>query len=277
MTLRKNSIRILVGLVALATLSSCATLEKQIKAPEVSISDARIVNMSLADVQLAFDFDVRNPNPIGLSMHGLSYDLAIQDRPLFHGTMTSRLQIGANKTSHLTLPFTLRYEDVLGTLLALRDNNELRYKISGQANLGIVKVPYSHAGSVSLPTLPDVSVQSLRISKLTLTGAELALGVKVNNANGFPVRFNGISYDLKLADASLLRGQSTQPLSVDAHGNGTLMLSMAVDYAQIGSVAQKLRSANSLPVELDSQVKVPGLKGDVVLPYRWKGDVPLVR
>lgn len=271
----KNSRWILAGVVSVALISSCATLEKQVKKPEVSISDVHVVGMSLSDAQLAFDLDVKNPNPFGLSMQGLSYRLALQDKPLFNGALTDKLQIGANGMSRITLPFTLRYEDVLGTLNALRGNSELRYQLSGQADLGLIKLPYSKTGSFSLPKLPDVSVQSLRVNRFTLTGVELALGLRVNNANGFPVRFNGINYDLKLADATLLRGQSTQPLSVDAHGNQTMMLNMAVDYTQIGSIAQKLRGANSLPIEFVSQVKVPGPKGDVVVPYNWKGDAPL--
>lgn len=271
----KRSRLILAGIVSAALISSCATLEQQVRKPEVSISDVNIVGMSLSDVQLAFDLDVKNPNPFGLSMRGLSYRLALQDKPLFNGALTDKLQISANGTSRVTLPFTLRYEDVLGTLNALRGNSELRYQLSGQADLGLIKLPYSKTGSFSLPKLPDVSVQSLRVNRFTLTGVELALGLKVNNANGFPVRFNGIDYGLKLADATLLRGQSTQPLSVDAHGNQTLMLNMAVDYAQIGSIAQRLRSASSLPVEFASQMKVPGLKGEAVVPYNWKGNVPL--
>src|SRR5512139_4241081 len=104
---------------ALLMVSGCATLEKQFKQPEVTLGDARITSMSLADAQLAFDVDVKNPNPIGVSLKGLSYKLQLQDKQLFDGALAERLQIGANGSSRVTLPFTLRYEDIYGTLLAL--------------------------------------------------------------------------------------------------------------------------------------------------------------
>lgn len=269
--------RILLGLPAAMLIASCATLEKQIGRPEVSMGGVRIVDMSLAGAQLAFDLDIRNPNPVGLSLRGLSYRLAIQDKPLFDGNQSNTLRIGANGTSRVTLPFTLRYEDVLGSLAALRSSQELRYRISGEADFGLIALPYAKAGSFSLPKLPDVSVQSLRVNRITLSGAELALGLKVSNANAFPVRLNGIRYELKLADASLIRGESARPLSVGARNSDTLLLAVAVDYARLGSVAQQLRSARSLPIELRSQVRLPGSKGDAVVPYHWKGTVPLAR
>jgi len=258
-------------------LGGCATMQNQIKQPEVSLSDAHINSISLADVQLAFDLDVKNPNPMGVSMKGLSYKLQLQDKKLFDGALSERLHIGANDTSRVTLPFTLRYEDIYGSLLALRDNKELRYEISGMADFGLIRLPYSKSGVLSLPKLPDISIESIRINKLGFTGAELAVALNVGNDNSFPIRLNGLDYNLKLADASLIKGSSAAPLSVDANKKGQMVLNMSLNYAQIGSLLQTLRSSSSMPVEFNSQMKLPGLKGETQLPYEWKGEVPLFR
>lgn len=262
---------------ALLLMSGCATLEKQFKQPEVTLGEARITSMSLADAQLAFDVDVKNPNPIGLSMKGLSYKLQLQDKQLFDGALSERLQVDANGTSRMTLPFTLRYEDVFGTLLALRDNKELRYQISGEADFGLIRLPYSRSGTISMPKLPDITVESLRINKMGLNGVDLALALKVGNGNSFPIRLDGLDYNLKLADASLIKGSSTAPLSVDANKNGQMVLNMSLNYAQIATLLQALNNSSSMPVEFSSQMKLPGLKGETQVPYGWKGDVPLFR
>lgn len=261
----------------LLVLSGCATLDKQFRQPEVALGDARITAMSLADAQLAFDVDVKNPNPIGVSLKGLSYKLQLQDKQLFDGALTERMQIGANGTSRVTLPFTLRYEDVFGSLLALRDNKELRYQISGEADFGLLRLPYAKSGTLSMPKLPDISIESLRINKLGLNGVDLALALKVGNGNSFPIRLDGVDYNLKLADSSLIKGSSSAPLSVDSNKNGQMVLNMSLNYAQIGTLLQTLRSAGSMPIEFNSQMKLPGLKGETLLPYEWKGQVPLFR
>lgn len=258
-------------------LSGCATMEKQFKQPEISLGEIRIISMSLADAQLAFDVDVKNPNPIGLSMKGLTYKLQIQDKQLFGGALSDGMEIGAKGVSRVTLPFTLRYEDIYGTLLALRDNKELHYQISGEADFGLLRRPYSKSGTFAVPKLPELSVESLRINRLGFDGVDLSLALKVGNANAFPIRLDGLDYSLKLANASLIKGASAAPLSVDANGNGQMVLNMSLSYAQIGSLLQALRNSDSMPVEFNSQMKLPGIKGGIALPYDWKGDVPLSR
>jgi len=274
MKMRQWLKRLLAG-TAIVALSGCAVLEKQVKSPEVSLADVRVTSMSMSDAKLAFDVDVMNPNPLGISLHGLTYNLAIQDKPLFNGTMNNQMSIGANATSRLSLPFALRYEEVFGSLSELRGVKEIRYKISGIADLGLISVPYSKSGTIPVPSLPDVTVSDLRINKLGLTGAELALGLKVGNSNNFPLRINGLNYNLKLANSSLLQGESTTPLNVAPNGSGNMTLNLRLNYAQIGGLLQQLRSSSSLPIELDSNVKLPG--SDKAVPYHWKGETPLLR
>ncbi len=267
----------LVGFMAALVLSGCAVVKEYVKEPQVELRDVRVVSMSLADAQLAFDLDVHNPNPLGLSMQGLSYRLDLEDKTFFRGALDEQLRIGANDRSRVTLPFTLRYTDVLGSLSALGRNDALRYRISGEAKFGPFAIPYAKAGSLPLPRLPDVSVQSLRVDRLTLSGAQLALGLKVKNANRFPIRFNGLDYQLKLGEASVLNGRSTEPLSVKPDRSGTLRLRLTLDYGQIANVMQALQQARSLPVAFSGHLKVPGARDEVTLPYQWRGEVPLFR
>ena len=266
----------LIGLAA-ALLSGCATLEKSISKPQVNLRDVQVVKMSMADAQLAFDFDVENPNPIGLSMQDLSYQLELANKTFSSGSLGQRLRIGANKKSRVTLPVTLVYGDVLDTVRALRGKDELEYRISGEAKFGLFAIPYSQTGSLPLPQLPDVSVQSLHVDRLSLTGAELAIGLKVNNTNRFPIRFNGLDYQLKLGDASVLNGKSTKPFAVEPNRTETLPLRLNLDYGQIAKVMRALQQGRSLPVGFNGNLKVPGATGEVTLPYKWRGDVPLSR
>lgn len=266
-----------LALGLLAVVAGCSTLERQIKSPELSLSNAHVTAMSLTDVQLAFDVDVKNANPFGLSMKGLSYELQVQDKPTIEGALSERLELAANNTSRIKLPFTLRYEDIFGTLVALRDNKELRYQISGEADFGLMRLPYSKTGTFALPKLPTIAVESLRINQLGLNGVDLSLALKIGNENSFPIRLDGLDYQLKLADATPIRGASAAPLSVQANQQGPLLLNLSLSYAQLGALLQTLRNASAMPIEFSSQMKLPGLQGATELPSSWKGDVPLFR
>ncbi len=267
----------LVGSMMAALLSGCAMVKEHVKQPEVDLRDVQVVAMSLADVQLAFDLDVRNPNPVGISMQDLSYRLELANKTFSNGTLGERLRIGANQQSRITLPLTLRYSDVLDSLTDLGGKDELDYRISGEAKFGLFAIPYSQSGSIPVPRLPDVSVQSLRVNGLSLSGAQLAVGLKVNNTNRFPIRFNGLDYQIKLGDASVLNGESTQPFAVEPNRTETLPLSLNLDYGQIAGLTQVLKQGGSLPVAFTGNLKIPGATSEVTLPYQWSGDVPFRR
>lgn len=273
----KESQRIVLMLAVLALVSGCAMLRPEVTPPELRVSDVRVLGMSLADAKIAVDLEVDNPNAYTLSLRRLTYGLSLQDKPLFNGIVSERIQVEANGSSRVTLPFTLRFQDALGTMRALAQSEELRYRLSGEADFGLLSLPYSKSGSIGLPKLPEVSVKSVQVDAFTLSGLALSLGVQVNNANDFPVDFKGMNYELKIADAPLLTGRSTQALAVNPNGTGMLTLDMFVAYGDLGALARKLRDARSLPVEFTSRMIVPGSAGEVVIPYHWKGEVPLLR
>lgn len=261
----------------LLALAGCAGLERAVKTPELTLGEARVVGMSLTDMQLEFDVDVKNPNPFGLNLQGLSYALRVQDRPVTNGTLGQGMALVANGSSRVRLPFTLRYEDVLGTLLALRDHKELRYQLGGEADFGLLRLPYNKSGTLVLPSLPTIGVESVRVQRMDMQGAELMLALKVGNGNSFPLRLDGLDYQLKLADASPFKGSSTAPLSVQAGQQGLLNLNLRLDYAQVAALLPLLGQAKNLPVDFSSQLRLPGLRGSTALPYRWQGEVPLAR
>jgi LEA14-like dessication related protein len=277
MTFRKALGLGFLSTVAAAVLGGCAAMKDYVKEPEVDLQDVRVTDMSLADATLAFDLDITNPNPLGISMQGLSYKLELEDKTFFEGSRDEGLRIGAHDKSRLTIPIKLGYKDVLGTFDALRGNKDVKYRISGNAKFGPFSIPYEQMGTVPVPQLPDVSLQSLRVEKVTFSGAQLALGLRVKNANRFPIRFNGLDYSLKLGDASVLNGKSRQAFSVDPNGTGTLRLPISLDYGQMAGLVNTLRQGSSMPVTFNGNVKVPSGNGDIALPYNWKGNVPLFR
>ena len=273
----KESMRIPLAAALLALVGGCAVMEKQVTEPEVRVADVRVVAMSLADAQIAVDLDVQNPNTFGLSMAGLSYRLALQDKPLLDGTVDEAVEVAANGTSRVTLPFTVRFEAVFGSVRDLAEAKSLGYEIAGRADFGWVSLPYAKRGTFRLPELPEISVRRLKIDKLDLEGVDLALGIEVMNANDFPVRFEDMAYELTIAGSPLLKGHSAQAISVAPNGSTVLDLALSLEYSELGALVQKLRGAGSLPIEFRSRVTSPGRTDEVVIPYAWTGEVPLRR
>jgi len=268
----------LAALVTLGVLvSACATLKDQIKEPQVAVQQVKLRNVALDSMQLDFILGVENPNPLGISVQGMSYKLALDNRSMFDGTTQERLSVPAQGSSQLTLPFTLDYEELLGSLDALRNKKTVAYELSGKVNLGLIALPYSKRGEITLPSLPDIRVSSLRVSRFDLTGVGLVLGLSVANNNEFPLHLSGLAGDIKLGGVSLVQGRSLGAMNIAAGKQDEVQLSLNMAYSKLGNVLDALRKAQSLPVSFDGAIQVPALQGERSVPMHWSGNVPISR
>ncbi len=78
----KSSIKSLLTLSLLLFLASCAELSKHAETitPTAKLTGARLANISFDKVDLVFDLEVDNKNPIPLDLAGLDYDFKIENR-----------------------------------------------------------------------------------------------------------------------------------------------------------------------------------------------------
>ena len=259
------------------SLAGCAALQEQVREPVVGVQDLQVRSLSLADMQVDFILGVDNPNPIAIGVNGLSYKLELDNRPLFEGTTQDRVRVAANGSSRITLPFTLAYEDILGGLDALANRESLRYNLSGRVDLGLFSLPYARSGELRLPSLPQVSFNRLRIERMGLDGVDMRLGLTVSNANEFPLQLSGLNGDIKLAGVSLVEGKSLGGMSIGAKQQDQVEFGLKLGYAQLGSLLDTLRRADSLPLSFDGAFTVPGSKGERRIPLQWSGEVAVTR
>lgn len=261
-------------LLAAIGLTSCAALKESIKKPEVSVQKVNVTGITLKGMDVAFVLGVKNPNPLGITLEGLSYKLDIEDKPLLKGKSGQKLKLAANGSSSLTLPLSLAYKEMFDGASALVKQDKVRYALGGDIDFGLFKIPYKTSGTLDIPSLPKVSIGKLGIKRVTLSGMEIEIGLDLKNNNRFPLRLEGIDYDLKVANATIARGKSLAPVNLGAGKQGRLVLGMSLGYGELSSVIGRLKGGGKVPVAFDGRMKVPGL-GDV--PLRWSGSVSIGR
>ncbi len=267
-TARRIPLLILLGV----SLVSCSALKESIKKPEVAVQKVNVTGISLSGMDVAFVLGVKNPNPLGVSLEGLSYKLDIEDKQLLKGKTQQKLKVAANGSSSLTLPLALAYGDMFDGVSALVKQDKVHYALGGEIDFGLFQLPYKSSGTIDLPSLPKVSIGNLGVKRVTLSGVDIEVGLAVKNSNHFPLRFEGVSYDLKIANTAVARGKSLAPVSLGAGKQGQLKLGMSLGYREVGSVIARLKSGGRVPVVFDGQIKVPGLG---VVPLRWSGSVKI--
>ena len=270
-------LRPLVLLLLVFGISACAALQQSIKQPEVRVSQVDIVRVSLTDMDLGIVLGIDNPNPFGIALAGLNYRLEIAQRPVIQGRSDQRVKLAAGGKSRVSLPLSLHYSDMADGLEALLSQESIAYRLSGDLNFGLVTVPYSHRGEVRLPSLPKIRIDALQVERIGLQGAVLLLSLGMDNPNDFPIRLNGLQYDLALAGKTVSRGQGIGPMEVKAGSKASNPLRVELDYASLGNLFSTLSSGGRIPVSFDAGINLPGLRGEQRLPLSWQGEVAISR
>jgi len=266
--------RFLVLALFVSLLSACATLQQALKEPEVAVQDLRLSKLSLSGMELDFILGVKNPNPLGIKLSGLSYRLDVQQRKLLSGSSKQKLKLAANGSSRVTLPLSLDYRELQGGIEALLGQRSIDYALSGELDFGLFRVPYSKRGSLAVPSLPRLQVERLAIERVTLSGLDIVVALRLSNDNDFRIALDGIDYGLKLADTTVVSGRSLGALTLEPGASDRLALALSLDYRTLGGLIQSLQSRRDIPLALDGRLQLPGAG---TLPLSWRGDVAIAR
>jgi LEA14-like dessication related protein len=106
--------------------------------------------------------------------------------------------------------------------------------------------------------MPKIDVGPPRITSLMLTGARLALPLKIGNANGFPLPLGGIVGTVDIAGSTVGRIAMPQATPVPPNGEATVTVPMNVSFLQSGAaVAQAIRSGVA-EVKVDAILNAAG-------------------
>lgn len=282
---------VLCLLLVTTFLTSCAVLnelagEANIRRPQVDFAGAKITGLSFDTAELLFDLKIRNPNSVGLTMAGFDYDFLINNGSFLKGKQDKGLEIAAAGESAVQLPLSLRYVDLYQTYQSLKDQDLSNYQINfgfvfDVPVLGRVNIPVSKSGDFPLLKLPKISVDSLKLKGLALTGADLILRVQLDNPNAFSMLLEKLQYRFAVDGRNWISGYAEEPTQVAEKGRGFVDIPISLDLLQMGRSVYQLLSGDKdlnykLGGNLDLVTSLP-LLGKVNLPFDCAGNVKLAR
>ncbi len=268
-------------------ITGCASVQefikKNIQPPKVKFSGAKISGLSFEAVDLLFDLEVTNPNPAGIHLVELDYDFLLNNNSFLKGKQEHGLEINARSTDIVQIPLSLNFVDVYNTFQGLKNQDSTTYEIKAGLTFNIQilgapqRIPIRKRGTLPLLKPPKISVASLKLNNLNLTGADLSLTVKLINPNAFEFIVKGMEYDFEINGSQWLCGNSQENLQISAKDESLLNFPISLNFFQIGrSVAQLLKNNQPLEyrfkgaVNLDSSLP---LLGTVHLPFDRSGQI----
>lgn len=280
----------LLAALSLTLLGGCnsgnirETLNKQ--KPRVSVAGQKLTRLDFQQVGMAFDIRIDNPNPVGISLAGLDYDLKLAGRSFATGKQNKQMQLKAAGPSSFQLPLSMRFAEVYQGLKELKGKNEVPYELTtglviDVPILGKLRYPVSASGKLPLPRVPKVSLKSLTLEKLSFSGASLALKLKVDNPNVFGVALNKLRYDFKVNGKRWASGNRASLGKLAANQGNELTLPISLNFMELGSgLYGLLKGGQDLDYSLSGTLDANGghpLIGDFAVPINRSGKIKLTR
>ncbi len=127
---------------------------------------------------------------------------------------------------------------------------------------------------------PEVTVESTRLSGVTLRQADLDVRFRIDNPNSFGLQLAGLDYELDVGGRTLFTGDRRESLRLEPAGVGFVDLPITITYSEIYAAARDLWRQRgdgdadyTLRAGLRFDVPVLGL---VRVPVETTGDLPLM-
>lgn len=263
----KRSFHILFALVLLMNLLSCQHLQGLMvpkEKPTLTYKTVRIRDLSFQSVTLDFDFELKNPYDVGMTLANLDYKLDVDGRPLLQGKTNKEIVVKAKDSSIVTLPYTIEFIKVAQALASLfSSRNELPYMLQlgfgVKTPIGVIQLPIKVDGKVPLPKLPDVSVAGVKLDSMGFTGAQISFNLKVKNNSSFPLRLKGTNYDMKIAGVNVSNGQVAVP-EVSANQAATVKIPLKLNFLKLGLGVVKVVKSKKVDYDLGGALDLGVLK-----------------
>jgi LEA14-like dessication related protein len=271
-------------------LSSCAVLQgvisDKVKEPKVDFVGAKISGLSLDAVDLLFDLKIQNPNSVGVKLAGFDYDFLLDGNQFVKGNQDKGIDIPSQGEETIQLPLSLKYTDIYRTFQNLREQGVSNYQIKCGFSfdvpvLGVIRIPVSKSGEVPMIKLPKLSFGSLKLDRLTMTGADLKLSLKLNNPNVFSMLLGKMQYNFKLNEQSILSGLTDKSMQISEKSDNIIEIPVSVDFLRAGTAVYQILNGNKilnyqLGGNLDLSTSLP-LLGQVNLPFELSGRTDLMK
>ncbi|WP_373498608.1 LEA type 2 family protein [Desulfococcus sp.] len=276
--LRKPAVSALVILVFMGcqTAFQQRPYQQLLDRPEVTFQGKEQKFTSFFEAEPVFRFQVDNPNPLGLSVKNMTFNLTILDQKFITGISDQGILIrpATSETVELTLP--LNFMDVFDTADALQKTPHARFDLIGEMAVGPFFIPYDISGELEIPRIPSVTVESVKIKDRSPGHLRLSITLILNNPNPFPTPQGFLEYTTILADTTLGKGWLTPIDAVDALGQKRMTIPFEAGGVRAGGAISAALKKSVIDCKLSGAIRyaVPG-RGRRNFPFTFTGRVPI--
>ena len=115
----------LTGCTMLASLTETSVFQR----PTVEVTGVQVHNVGLSGAELGIYFQANNPNPIGLTMSGLEYEVFLNDKPIGSGRNERPIALPKRGASSFSMTYGFSTQELLQAGLSALGEREHEVRI----------------------------------------------------------------------------------------------------------------------------------------------------
>lgn len=248
----------------LFVLAGCSELKKlsNVQKPTISVDDFRISGLSLQDVELTFDLQIDNPNPVAVTLSSYNYDLQIENNSFVKGTQPLDTTIPAKGRNNISVPVMFTFKELYNTFTSINSKDEGAYAFLANVEisipvLGMIEVPIEKNGTFPVVKAPTISVANFSVKDISLTKAEIEVELNVANPNTFGMILNQLDYNVELDGLSAISGEIIERIEIGKNETETIKIPASFSFLDLGMAAYNaLTSDDPFEYELSGSANI---------------------
>lgn len=133
-------------------ITGCAGLQNKVETPRVTVADIELVELKLLEQRYRVALRIQNPGRTELSVEGMSFELAIDDKDFAHGVSSMPFSVPAFEEVLVQVAVVSSVFSLFEQLRALEkaSGKQLQYRISGKLGISgsLVSIPFEYQGEL---------------------------------------------------------------------------------------------------------------------------------
>ncbi len=124
---------------------------------------------------------------------------------------------------------------------------------------------------------PEIKVKEILLQRISTRDAAFLTVLEIENRTPVRAELSGVDYDFKLSGTRLAKGETGSGVSVKPYDDARFEIPVEVTYENLKAIYDSARGKDRLPYRLEGEVRVKTPWGDLPVPYKAKGKLPVVR
>jgi len=260
---------------------SCTSLEQIIQRPSVQVKGVKTTDANFKEIFLNFGLLIHNPNVFSIQLEGYDYNFVVEGYDFLKGNENQQVQITSQNNSTINIPIAINFKSLYGLVTKTENLDTLSYQISGNVKpgglLAGLSIPFSKSGTLPNIRIPKVSLKSLKIDKMGLSGVDLKLGIDLDNNNIFGFDIGKLDYNISLAGSKVAEGITENFASIPAKNKGEIVLPISLNFLGLSSSLKSILSGQNVECAVDGSADLKTPYGALKLPISTTQTVKIFR